>query len=66
MTTARDYTKDATKETWVKTSRGQEGVWQSIDLYGFEDIVKWLNLPSLVPYEPWASFTNGIQLSDWR
>lgn len=64
VTTARKYTADATKETWVTTPHGEEGAWQSIELYGFEDIVKWLDLPPCEDDEPWSSFTEGKVLSE--
>jgi HJR/Mrr/RecB family endonuclease len=46
VTTARNYTPDAQQETLVQSDTG---VWQSIDLYGFQDIVEWLGLPNVVP-----------------
>lgn len=60
VTTARNYTRDAIQETWVKSDNG---IWQSIDLLGYEDITKWLNLPSHMPYEPWKTITRGAELS---
>jgi hypothetical protein len=60
ITTARNYTHDAIQETWVKSDYG---IWQSIDLYGYEDITKWLNLPSHTPYEPWKIITGQAKLS---
>jgi hypothetical protein len=60
ITTAKNYTRAAVQETWVKSD---EGVWQSIDLYGYEDLVTWLNLQSPEPHEPWATITGQIQFS---
>ncbi|MBR1231697.1 restriction endonuclease [Bradyrhizobium sp. AUGA SZCCT0182] len=61
ITTAKRYTPDAVQETRIKSNRGS---WQSIDLYGYEDIVRWLNLPNPSPYEPWKDVTGNLELSD--
>lgn len=64
ISTARNFTADAMEETWVKSKRGDQCYWQSIELYGYDDIVKWLNLPSKNPYEPWKGFAKGISISE--
>ncbi len=65
ITTAHHYTRDAIDETWVNVDGG---VWKSIDLYGYQDIVDWLALPSPSPYEPWKSVcgTSEFTNSNWR
>lgn len=60
ITTARNYTPNAQQETWVQSDAG---AWQSIDLYGFDDIVEWLDLPDAAPYQPWLSFAEGVKLT---
>ena len=60
VTTARNYTPDAQQETLVQSDTG---VWQSIELYDFEDIVEWLNLPDIVPYQPWQPFIGEAKLT---
>jgi len=60
ITTAKNYTPDAQQETQVQSDTG---AWQSIDLYGFEDIVKWLELPDVVPYQPWQPFIEKVELT---
>jgi HJR/Mrr/RecB family endonuclease len=60
ITTARDYTADAEQETRAQSDRG---IWQSIDLYGFEDIVNWLNILEAKPYEPWRPLIGAVQLT---
>jgi restriction system protein len=60
ITTAKHYTPHAVQETRVKSNRG---IWQSIDLYGYEDIVHWLSLPNPSPYEPWKDVTENVELS---
>jgi hypothetical protein len=60
VTTARQYTRDAIQETQVKSDNG---VWQSIDLYGYDDIVKWLSLSRPLPYEPWTVITETTEFS---
>lgn len=61
VTTAKGYTPAAQQETQVLSA---SGVWQSIDLYGFSDIVKWLDLPDAVPYQPWQEFIAGAELTN--
>lgn len=60
ITTAKNYTADAKQETQIRSGNG---VWQSIDLYGFDNIVQWLNLPEVIPYRPWHSITGGAELT---
>ncbi len=52
VTSAKGFTRAARGETQVRTATTEP---YQMQLHGFDDIVRWLNLPAPEPYQPWKA-----------
>jgi hypothetical protein len=60
VSTAKAFTRAAEKETQVRTG----GLEYEMRLYGFSDIVSWLELDFTEPYQPWSRVNAGWRFSE--
>lgn len=62
ITTARDFTKAARKETDIKTETEHK---YAVKLVAFDDIIKMLRLPQVKPYKPWREHIDESELDGY-